>query len=389
MILEPYIKELLDSLEEKFSLVPKAVRDVYNIAKRYYGEDRVQLTIGYKAYCKSMYESQITYCTDFLSLHDNAFPLQTGFWSVYGLLIHFPEVTVTNEMDQSTVIYDFFARVPLTTQGSLSSEFRFVKTTYTEREIKTKYMHSHCHSIDLRHPEHWEIPCLGNGPIRNTVASLIARNDLQKWTLFFWELDKYTQVESLTGVPYLRLRDLGTTANNLKKVSTFNIDFNASEETHKALMTFVRSYLSTDLLKISIVGGKASLEMPFLDWLVELTKYYKKWEQVATKQNVPTLSSYIREYVVKDNIVYDVINHNVRVKEGLPMLNFKGKQYSFTIKRIDEGIKRYQLLSVDIACNILKSILNYIDCCYAKTRKFSPRRDENNICKGKLIEVSV
>lgn len=389
MNLELYNKELIANLSEKYSLVPMPVMSVYRAAKKYYGEDNVELTIGYDAYCQDMYWSSIIKTNNPLDCLDNAFPEQQGFWSIYGILIHFPEVTVTNEINQSTVIYDFFARVPLKKDGKLASEFRFVKTTYTDRELPSRYMHSHCHSINLSHPEVWETPCLGSGPIRNTVASLMTDYDTHKWTLFFWELDKYTQVESLSGIPYLKLSSLGIGDRNTTKIETFrNTELQIPEEKKEALRMFIKSYLSTNLFEFSIIKERAVLGVSFLEWLVEFTKYYKKWEIAATEANVPTFSEFLIEYMIKDNVLYQKVASNIRAKIGMPMLTFKGKTYTFTVKNTEMQAKTYTLLSVDFACTILQKLFNYINCCYDSNRVFAPRKVQGN-CEGKVVEIRV
>ena len=79
MNLELYNKELIANLSEIYSLVPVPVMSVYRAAKKYYGEDNVELTIGYDAYCKNMYWNSFTRTNNPLDCLDGIFPEQQGF----------------------------------------------------------------------------------------------------------------------------------------------------------------------------------------------------------------------------------------------------------------------------------------------------------------------
>ena len=124
------------------------------------------------------------------------------------ILVHFPEVTVTNEIDQRIVVKDLYVKVEVLFNGTISGTFGINRATYPSLHWTSDYMHSHVPGINYSEPTHFLGPCLGSGPIRDTIASLNHECDYDLWGLFCLELDKYVQVESLEGVPYRRMANV-------------------------------------------------------------------------------------------------------------------------------------------------------------------------------------
>lgn len=124
-------------------------------------------------------------------------------------LIWFPRVTVTNETDDKTDVYDLFVRFSVHSNGKLVNVFQMGKTTYTKNQLLSRYLHSHCSG----YPEHgvnmFYSCCLGTGPLVRTISTLMSNYDEAIWRLFCGELDLYTQTESRQGVPYRYISSIG------------------------------------------------------------------------------------------------------------------------------------------------------------------------------------
>ena len=129
------------------------------------------------------------------------------------IIIRFPRVRVTNENDKFIDITELYAKVSVKSNGKLAEFFTLMRTEYTMVQWESHYSHSHMPSTEFR----WQSPCLGSGPILGTQESLFSSFNLDIWGLFCYELSKYVTVESLAGVPYRRLENVGN-GNNLDHV---------------------------------------------------------------------------------------------------------------------------------------------------------------------------
>lgn len=119
------------------------------------------------------------------------------------IIVWWPEVIVSNEYNKSCVIKDLYALVRICNDGTLSGSFRLNRSSYSYDQWKTKYCHSHVQRIYRSEDNltYWREPCLGSGPIRQTISSLQLDFDEDVWRLFIFELDQYVRHESIEGVP--------------------------------------------------------------------------------------------------------------------------------------------------------------------------------------------
>lgn len=187
------------------------------------------------------------------------------------IIVRFPKVTVTNENDHSIDITELYARVGVSLSGKSCWDLSFFRTEYTVDQWRSGYAHSHLPSTDLD----WQSPCLGSGPIRATQNYLRDHFDLDRWGLFCYELSKYVTVESLDGVPYIRLETVGMHGG-------LEVEFPYFRDTSLAsydilLKTFASYYLRTKPFKVSFVDGVYTLGCNPVDFLVEITRYFIEW----------------------------------------------------------------------------------------------------------------
>jgi hypothetical protein len=390
-----------DELEYRYSLIPKNVYRAYRIACRYFGEDRVQLDIGHKSYNPNSVSPIVVTISPEPQIEQIENPsiwgMPDSFWSLYGILIYFPKVVVTNENDERTTITDFFARVPLDNTGKISSGFKFIKATFTDKEIACGYIHSHCHMLDKRNPETWELPCLGTGPIRNTMARLMQSFDEQSYTVFFWELDKVTQVESLSGIPYIKLREIGIPKSQQSQISSFSVDISVTDIERETLVKFMKSYFSacmddTTMLPLIVLENKVTLAMPFLEWLVGISKYYQKWKNVAEELGQPNLDNWITKYSIKNNSLYSVAQPQpIEAITGRHIVTFKGREFKFNVVKTDTEVPSLQLFRVEYAHFILTQILYHLNCYfYGERTKYNPYQIGESIhSKNRFIGFNV
>ena len=159
----------------------------------------------------------------------------------YQIVVHFPEVTVTNENHKSIIIYDLYAKVCINGLGNLCSGPLFNRATYPYIQMVRGYMHSHINGIVTN--EHFTSSCLGSGPIYRTINSLRMECEEGLWKLYCLELEKYVHVESLHGVPYHRLENV--TGKNAKKInSEFCINTSFTMTDDEELRAFLIKFTS-------------------------------------------------------------------------------------------------------------------------------------------------
>lgn len=133
-----------------------------------------------------------------------------------GVIIYFPELTVTNEHNSSIDIKDTFVKFNLYDNGSINRTIHIRRTYFTCKQWLCKYVHSHCPRFSSL--TSWGEFCLGSGPIRDTITkianNIILQNiDFDLYTLFATELKLLLQVESLIGGPYINLESVNTYQN--------------------------------------------------------------------------------------------------------------------------------------------------------------------------------
>lgn len=149
------------------------VRDIFN---DYYGEEKV----------------------DFVPNYDD-----------YDIIVWFPVTTITNEYGESTVARDIFVKFTIKSDGKLKALPKMARATFTDKEVSSGYIHSHCSGYHPRVPNEYFSLCFGTGPINSTFSSLLQNFDEGLWTLLCGELDLYVKTESIAGVPYRRLSNIG------------------------------------------------------------------------------------------------------------------------------------------------------------------------------------
>src|SRR5688572_4766904 len=119
-------------------------------------------TLRYHKYVIAMYRE--------IALGNNV-PLGIEISNV-NIVIHFPEITITNSNQDSLVIKDIFTSTQLFSDGTISIELKGARTTFTIEEMVTGYVHSHLKTLHwaegLGRPhsrmKYTEF-CLGNGEL--------------------------------------------------------------------------------------------------------------------------------------------------------------------------------------------------------------------------------
>lgn len=187
------------------------------------------------------------------------------------ILIRFPKVTVTNEYDKSITITELYTRILVGPEGKMFDRFRMMRAEYTAAQYICGYAHSHLPGAYLE----WMQPCLGSGPIYNTQNYLLGNYDADRWGLFCYELSKYVTVESISGVPYVRLEGVGNMGGRIEAypIEGSSISFYRSQ----MLDNFVKYFIRTQPFNASFSDGRYRLGEDAIDFLLRISKCFILW----------------------------------------------------------------------------------------------------------------
>ena len=228
------------------------------------------------------------------------------------ILVRFPEVRVTNENDRYIDIWELYAKVTFNWRGESRGDFLLNRAEYDVFQLQNNYMHSHIHSIPTSDFTSFQSPCLGSGPIRDTLALLAADFDELRWQLFCLELSKYVQVESLAGGPYKRMENLGKNSmssgeSNWSMFSDENLPhFNSFN--NERVRQFVKWLLERKKLKFDFTNGSYGISMPYITWRIFLSNEFIEWYNIQYAEGNAT-ATYL-DLLAEGVLVKGIINNN-------------------------------------------------------------------------------
>lgn len=376
------------TIEELYNKVFSKVFEVYDIFKEFFGEEYVDLQgiislEGFSSHYTFPWEKEPT-TIDIVNTRQIE-NIQSHFNPF--ILVYWPSVTVTNEFGKSVSIQDLFAKVPVTFDGTIPYEehgFTLNRSTYTMVQYTSNYLHSHIPRIPKDDFTIFMPPCLGTGPIRDTINSLKNEYDEFTWMLFCQELNLYVTVESISGVPYHRLETIGQ--NNYKiHASPFTLSrlYNFRSI---GVCDFVKYYLENGNLKINYINGHYTLGFSMYDYIIDISNafidYYNKYVD-HTETNLDTLySNYVIYKVVVSNRKFYKIDHRNQVDTnvlGKLVCIFKGEEKK--LKIIDyksEEVSSVTILNPGIANMLARYIFLILNVRYNERNNISQEGDNTH-----------
>lgn len=288
---------------------------------------------------------------------------------VYQIIIRIPRETVTNELGLSTTIYDLFIKLEMTRAGTLQHGVRYLRSTFTENQLFSHYIHSHCTRLDYSNLGEWHSVCTGSGPINNSFRNLsLTYTPLEAWYGFIAELRQIVRIESLDGGPYIRMESIMGPFKPLNSVNPKGVRgiFRAGDsQSSKAL---IKSYILSKNLKLGFLNGRFCLGETFVEWLIGFTEYAKEWGKINNK----TIN--FEKVTLKDNVIYapdgNTTQGNFDRMNGLignAVITFKGTVYKLKIMEDDSTRQVRELISPAVGATILTAMLNTLNNWYGKT----------------------
>lgn len=307
------------------------------------------------------------------------------------ILVYWPKVRVTNEYGKYIDITDLYAKIPIDNDGRIPWEsrgFYLNRTSYTAVQFYRSYMHSHAPGIPKNNLRSFTHVCLGNGPLNGTIATLKNDSDSLNWMLFCQELSLYVTVESIRGVPYIRLETvvLADTNDVLRGYESSLSHYALISKSNffdrflyqNAMKDFYLWYLDNGHLKINYRNGKYVQGMRYYDYMLDISNAFIQWYNEHKNTD-----SY--DWLFDKGILYKVKaidgkfcrESNTRLEDsyrnftGRYVLTFKGEEKHLVITdapsaRVSEDTL---IMNPDIALQMLKIILININLRYERTRE--------------------
>lgn len=293
---------------------PQIIKDIYASAVDFFGEEYVDLQkmeemnmwnhiLGNRSVSRllslfGISESQFPYTAGdfhavlqkedkmarFLSLI-TVDSLRACILPVYCIVVHFHDITVSNENDDSTTIEDIYSSTCISYGGYHSSYNFWFRTTVSGLHYRSAYRHSHLSAG--REPQ-WSRPCLGSGPITMTMETLRNTTDINFWNLFWLELDKCIRVESLGGGPYTHIRDISDRGrvvrdfNCFEYVDPYRFDSSVCSDMFDEVTLRV---LKSAQLKYAFRSSNICIVTPFEDFTVLVSNCVLDYLQQLHGQN--------------------------------------------------------------------------------------------------------
>ena len=307
------------------------------------------------------------------------------------IVIRFPKVTVTNEFDKSIDISELYVRVTVYFDGLTAGVFTMNRAEYTPIQWVDDYAHSHLSGIDRSHPERFRTPCTGSGPVNRTIATLERRYDLNIWGLYAFEIAKYVTVESISGVPYRRLENIGR-SNNIEEVSSiisvrFLRNYSSDVYTPDEIKGFLKEFIACDPISIAYKDSNFVLGESFTDFWIRLSNAFIKWHNnkvLEEDKDIPLRrlinSGLLRKYIVAGGIVYspgasDSMTQIIHY-EGKDLFMFKGNMVKLHFSgNSSDNINVTYLVDKELCYYVITRVLEIISYNYGRREE---RGEEDN-----------
>lgn len=388
------------------------IKEIYEIFKEFYGEEAVDLqTYSAEYYMDQIKDSTIydnlikgtsletlhlqnvsvKYCQTLIETNSSIKEechnvllkyIDTEPFPYSYILVHFPEVTVTNEFNNSINIKDLYMKVILYSSGQFHSVLG-TRTTFTPLQYKARYIHSHIPRLLYDKLGKFDKCCLGTGPLRDITYTMQVEHDINQWRLFCFELSRYVTIESLAGGPYAKLTSV-TDQDSLPQIES-NIfysekNYDKSPEHSKMLNDFFIQLPNIDILKFNY-NNTYRFALNNLELLVFISNAFITWYNQSSYRFMPNCT--LKDMLKLDLLLQVTIENNtirkLWKKESLDieeeiseatLFYFKGQEIKLNLideDTIDSQLK-YLLLNPKYISFYITKLINIINYGYNNPR---------------------
>lgn len=233
---------LIENLKRKERLPPKymqLIEDAWNLLESIYpGRGDIQFVLEPK-----------------YKMHRNTYGInsQLEFYlfnrleitRVY-IIIHFPEITISNSSDEQLTIKNLYVRVPIELdyseeQNIIFSTIQGTRSTMSPAEVFSVYQHSHLQGVDVKYGYDMDFQdfCTGSADINIITAELNSGYDVDILESLLYQIDTLIRWESLEGTPYRYIRNVSSKDYRISDCSD-----TTTIESSRLFMSNLRSFSS-------------------------------------------------------------------------------------------------------------------------------------------------
>lgn len=238
---------------------------------------------------------------------------------------------------------------------------------------------SHVPRINTSNLSDFLTPCTGDGPINATIGGLNREFDEDIWQLFCSELEDFTQVESLAGIPYRKLENIGADQSSGVTQKFFYVIRGLYGKIARPLYEFrsvdlgiisdfTRYLLKNVSLPMEYSNGTYCLGMSYYDAAILISNKFIEWFNL---EDNPYRRLYDFQYLKDMNILgeYMVVDGKIciirttrnpndyRDYEGKLVCNFKGREIRL---HIDNTSSSEQHSTILLKENVIRDIVSAI-----------------------------
>lgn len=125
------------------------------------------------------------------------------------VIIHYPEIKITNTARSKHTIRDMYISIGLSTSSDkdkkIAIAFNGIRSTFTLEEAESRYMHSHISTGSFLT---WSPFCMGTTPFKMMLMNLEFDPTVDNWELFLLSIQKFLEWESKEGTPYINMTSI-------------------------------------------------------------------------------------------------------------------------------------------------------------------------------------
>lgn len=238
---------------------------------------------------------------------------------------------------------------------------------------------SHVLGINTSNFSDFLTPCTGDGPINATIGGLNREFDEDIWQLFCSELEDFTQVESLAGIPYMKLESIGADQSSGVTQKFFYVIRGLYGKIARPLYEFrsvdlgiipdfTRYLLKNVSLPMEYSNGTYCLGMSYYDATILISNKFIEWFNLEDNpyrrlHDFQYLkdTNILGEYMVVDGKICTIRTtrnpNNYRDYEGKLVCNFKGREIRL---HIDNTSSSEQHSAILLKENVIRDIVSAI-----------------------------
>lgn len=295
------------------------------------------------------------------------------------ILVHFPEVTVTNEFDESVDITHLYVRIKISDDGTMVGGFQMLRSEYTEAQISCGYCHSHVTPVSIDSASEWRTPCIGSGPIQNTLVILQKEYSDYIWQLFCLELSNFVKTESIFGVPYVKLTSIDSSAKNCKKLPPF-IPFNTLLNPLDPIVDdFILYVVDKRPFKFNFCVNYYGIALSVDSLAITLSNLFIEFYNTLSNDEKPSIQEMFEKNIINYGKIVDsqlayITNsynkyfYNPKIFNQA-LFTFKGKKVFLSIVKDNRNkvLSTIILLSINVISYIVNKILRTVNNRYGQS----------------------